>query len=109
MTSFFAIRTWVRSKSKSKSKSHWVPLAAASAFAVVSLAGTAQAQWPVGLPELTYPKDNPASEEKIALGRMLYFDKRLSADNSVSCASCHDPKLGWSNNDATAVGVGGRT
>ena len=66
------------------------------------------AQFPVGLPELTYPEDNPSTEGKIALGRMLYFDKRLSADNSVSCASCHDPKMGWSNNDATAVGVGGK-
>jgi cytochrome c peroxidase len=66
------------------------------------------AQFPVGIPELAHPKDNPSTEAKIALGRMLYFDKRLSADNSVSCASCHDPKFGWSNNDATAVGVGGQ-
>src|SRR5689334_8068881 len=102
MKSFFAIRTWVRSKTKSC----LVPLAVASIY--VALAASAQAQWPVGLPELTYPKDNPADEQKIALGRMLYFEKRLSADNSVSCASCHDPKMGWSNNDATAVGVGGQ-
>lgn len=67
-----------------------------------------QAAPPVGLPEVTHPKDNPTSDAKVELGRMLYFDKRLSADNTVSCASCHDPKLGWSNNDATAVGVGGQ-
>lgn len=67
-----------------------------------------QAAPPVGLPELTYPKDNPHDDAKVELGRMLYFDKRLSADNTVSCASCHDPKFGWSNNDATAVGVGGQ-
>ncbi len=36
------------------------------------------------------PKDNPMSLEKVALGRMLFNDVRLSADNSVSCASCHD-------------------
>ncbi len=72
------------------------------------ISSAAMAQHPAGLPELTHPKDNPSSEAKIALGRMLYFDKRLSADNSVSCASCHDPKYGWSNNDATAVGVGGK-
>lgn len=67
-----------------------------------------QAAPPIGLPELAYPKDNPQDEAKVELGRMLYFDKRLSADNTVSCASCHDPKFGWSNNDATAVGVGGQ-
>lgn len=68
----------------------------------------AQSAPPVGLPEVTHPKDNPSSDAKVELGRMLYFDKRLSADNTVSCASCHDPKMGWSNNDATAVGVGGQ-
>lgn len=89
-------------------------LPAAACVAAVAygvLAGStapAQTKWPTGLPELEYPEDNPHSPEKVELGRMLYFDKRLSADNSVSCASCHDPKLGWSNNDATAVGVGGK-
>jgi cytochrome c peroxidase len=63
---------------------------------------------PLGLPAVVHPKDNPTSEAKIELGRQLYFDKRLSADNTVSCASCHDPQYGWSNNDATAVGVGGQ-
>ena len=69
---------------------------------------SAQAAPPVGLPEVTHPQDNPSTDDKVELGRMLYFDKRLSADNTVSCASCHDPKMGWSNNDATAVGVGGQ-
>ena len=69
---------------------------------------SAQAAPPVGLPEVTHPQDNPTTDAKVELGRMLYFDKRLSADNTVSCASCHDPKMGWSNNDATAVGVGGQ-
>ncbi len=63
---------------------------------------------PAGLPEVAHPQDNPLTDAKVELGRMLYFDKRLSADNTVSCASCHDPKFGWSNNDATAVGVGGQ-
>ncbi len=65
-------------------------------------------QLPQGLPAMSIPKDNPASPEKIELGKQLYFDKRLSADNTVSCASCHDPKKGWSNGDSTAVGVGGQ-
>lgn len=63
---------------------------------------------PLGLKELPTVSDNPPTEEKIALGKQLYFEPRLSSDNSVSCASCHDPKKGWSNSDATAVGVDGQ-
>lgn len=62
---------------------------------------------PLGLPPLKYPADNPPTPEKIELGRMLYFDPRLSADNTISCASCHDPQKGWSNGEAVATGVGG--
>jgi len=39
------------------------------------------------------------------LGKMLYFDKRLSADNTVSCATCHDPQKGWSDGDPVSTGV----
>lgn len=62
---------------------------------------------PAGLPEIKYPKDNPPTEAKIKLGKQLYFDKRLSDDNTISCASCHDPAKGWSNGEAVATGVGG--
>jgi cytochrome c peroxidase len=44
--------------------------------------------------------------EKVELGKQLYFDRRLSQDNSVSCADCHDPKRGWSNGEAVATGFG---
>lgn len=68
---------------------------------------------PAGLPALTIPKNNPMTKAKVELGKQLYFDKRLSIDNTVSCASCHDPKKGWSNDDATAEGTksqrGGRS
>ncbi len=63
---------------------------------------------PLGLKALPAVADNPITPEKVALGRQLYFEPRLSADNTVSCASCHDPKKGWSNGDATAVGVDGQ-
>ncbi|MGH7130012.1 MAG: cytochrome-c peroxidase, partial [Planctomycetaceae bacterium] len=63
---------------------------------------------PAGLPEFTHPKDNPITAEKILLGKQLYFDKRLSKDRSISCASCHDPKKGWSNGEPNAEGVGGQ-
>ncbi|MCA9113991.1 MAG: c-type cytochrome [Planctomycetaceae bacterium] len=64
-------------------------------------------QVPVGLGKLIEPEDNVATAEKIALGKQLYFDKRLSGDNTVSCASCHDPAKGFSNGAQFATGVGG--
>jgi len=62
---------------------------------------------PLGLKKVREPKDNPSSNAKIALGRQLYFDGRLSSDNTISCASCHDPAKGWSNGEQFATGVGG--
>lgn len=63
---------------------------------------------PLGLPKVEHPKDNPPTPEKIELGKQLFFDKRLSADNSISCASCHDPNKGWSNGEQFATGVAGK-
>jgi cytochrome c peroxidase len=63
---------------------------------------------PLGLPSVPVPSDNPMTAEKIALGKQLYFDGRLSADNKVSCASCHDPAKGFSNGDRFATGVEGK-
>lgn len=71
-------------------------------------ADTAENEPPLGLKPLPVVKDNPQTPEKISLGKQLYFDPRLSSDNTVSCASCHDPKQGWSNGEATAVGVDGQ-
>ncbi|MCB1214539.1 MAG: c-type cytochrome [Deltaproteobacteria bacterium] len=65
---------------------------------------------PLGLDEdLNIPEDNPLTAEKVELGKLLYFDKRLSLDKTVSCASCHnpDPKLGWSDGKAVSDGVQG--
>ena len=55
---------------------------------------------PLGLKPVPVPADNPLTPEKVELGKQLYFDPRLSCDDTVSCASCHDPKKGWSNGDA---------
>ncbi len=63
---------------------------------------------PLGLRELKIPEDNPLTKEKIELGKQLYFDKRLSRDNTLSCASCHDPKKGWTNGDRFATGIKGQ-
>ena len=62
---------------------------------------------PLGLPPVPYPADNPPTAETIALGRKLFYDTKLSRDNSLSCASCHNPKLAFSNGSRLAVGVGG--
>lgn len=63
---------------------------------------------PAGLPAVLHPSDNPSTPEKVALGKQLYFDGRLSADNKVSCATCHDPAKGFSNGEQFATGVEGK-
>src|SRR5262245_47363370 len=54
------------------------------------------------------PPDNPLTEAKVALGRRLFFDPILSADNTVACASCHNPAHGFASPEPRAVGVQGR-
>ena len=53
---------------------------------------------------ISFPKDNPYTPEKAALGKKLYFDTRLSVTSAQSCASCHSPGFGWG--DGLALGVG---
>ncbi len=83
-------------------------------LAAAGLAGPAAAsdlelgKAPLGLKPLAVPTDNPLTAEKVELGKQLYFDKRLSRDDTISCASCHDPKKGWSNGEAFATGVRGQ-
>jgi len=65
---------------------------------------------PLGLPATPVPSNNPITKEKIALGRKLFFDRRLSLNNTFSCAMCHVPEQGFSHNElATAVGLEGRS
>ena len=54
---------------------------------------------PLGLDEraLVVPADNPLTQEKIALGQQLFFDRRWSKTRTVSCSSCHQPQRGWSD------------
>lgn len=63
---------------------------------------------PLGLPPLSWPTANPYSAGKVALGRYLYFDRRLSADDSVSCASCHDPRHAFTDGAPVSTGIGGQ-
>jgi cytochrome c peroxidase len=67
---------------------------------------------PLGLPADTWtfyiPADNRLTAEKVALGRQLFFDPLLSADGTISCASCHQPQRGFADAEPLAVGIGGR-
>jgi cytochrome c peroxidase len=62
---------------------------------------------PLGLPSIPIPADNPPTLEKIALGRKLFYDTKLSKNNALSCASCHNPKLGFTDGRQLSKGVGG--
>jgi cytochrome c peroxidase len=55
------------------------------------------------------PAHNPLTPAKVELGRQLYFDKRLSRDGTVSCATCHDPAKGWADAAPVSTGIGGQT
>jgi cytochrome c peroxidase len=59
----------------------------------------------LGLPPLTIPTDNPQTAEKIKLGQLLFNDKRLSADGSVSCASCHRSDTAFTDGLPVSKGI----
>lgn len=60
------------------------------------------------LPAVRVPADNPQTAAKVALGHQLFFDPRLSADDTISCATCHDPETAWANHHPVDTGIGGR-
>lgn len=64
-------------------------------------------QVPAGLGAIPWPEDNPYTEKKAELGRYLFFDKRLSGDGTVSCATCHDPAKGFTDQISVSVGIQG--
>ena len=59
-------------------------------------------------PKMVQRDDNPDTPEKIELGRMLFFDPVLSGDNTISCAHCHHPDLGFSDNRGLSMGNNGK-
>ena len=59
------------------------------------------------LPEVPVPADNPITPAKVELGRLLFFDDRLSGDVGTSCASCHDPRYGWGDGNGVSRGYAG--
>jgi cytochrome c peroxidase len=64
---------------------------------------------PIEMTRAAIPADNPQTPEKISLGQKLFFDRRLSVDGTVSCSTCHDPALAFTDRKRTSVGVKGRT
>jgi cytochrome c peroxidase len=63
---------------------------------------------PLGLMPIIWPGDNPYSPLKAELGRLLFFDTRLSADGTVSCATCHNPKLAFTDGLPVSAGIQGK-
>lgn len=62
---------------------------------------------PSHFPQMPIPADNPMTEEGVLLGRMLFYEKQLSLDGSISCGSCHAPSKSFSDSVAFSLGVNG--
>jgi cytochrome c peroxidase len=67
-----------------------------------------QVGFPTALTDSAIPKDNPQTPEKIALGERLFFDGRVSANGTVACASCHQPRLAFTDGRPLSVGIHNR-
>ncbi len=62
---------------------------------------------PSWLPAPSVPRDNPMSDAKVELGRRLFYDKRLSLDGTMSCATCHEQARAFTDGRTTSLGVSG--
>ncbi len=65
---------------------------------------------PLGLEQdgLMIPEDNPLTKEKVELGKLLFFDQRLSANETVACASCHLPAMAFTDGQPVSTGIHGQ-
>jgi cytochrome c peroxidase len=94
--------------------SHWRRIVAGAALLLAAHASLGQDdnleklkvgyKRPASIP---FPAQNPYTPEKAALGKMLFFDPRLSRDQNLNCASCHNPSFGWEVPFAKAIGAAG--
>jgi len=77
---------------------------------VCARAGEYKVDFPLGIDGDAFkvPDDNPMSEAKVELGKLLYFDARLSVDATISCASCHDPAKGFTDQQQFSTGFKGQ-
>ncbi|HEY6457875.1 MAG TPA: cytochrome c peroxidase [Steroidobacteraceae bacterium] len=87
----------------------WTLLLTALPALGTAQAGPAPFAWhlPRGFPTPFVPADNPMSAAKVALGRRLFFETKLSVTGRYSCASCHDPARSYTDGRARAVGATG--
>lgn len=94
---------------QSQMPSHGVvsPVSAASADPVKATEPDYRWAIPEGFPEPSVPEDNPMTLAKVDLGRHLFYDKRLSVDGSLSCASCHEQEKAFSDGKTLPEGVHG--
>ena len=95
------------SKVMKKTVSAWA-LAGASVLAIAT--GAIAAERPAGLAPLgdpPIPADNPQTPEKIELGKLLFFDPRLSGNGAMPCSACHLPDAGWDFPDKISLGYPG--
>jgi cytochrome c peroxidase len=97
------------------------PVETATAMASTTASATAEAKplppmpaaaplaaTPNPLPELKVPAENALTAEKAALGKQLFFDKRLSKDGAFSCETCHLPEKGWTDGKALSTKADGK-
>ncbi|GGG49519.1 cytochrome c peroxidase [Chelatococcus composti] len=107
-------RSRLRAVSGRTARPPW--LAAACAAAIVLGAGLSSAEAPSSVPAdilaaFARPAQRPSATKddarQVALGRALFFDTRLSGDGSLSCASCHDPQLGFADGVPLGSGIAG--
>ncbi|MGE0385403.1 MAG: MbnH family di-heme enzyme [Gammaproteobacteria bacterium] len=82
---------------------------AAMVLAPVLVAGAPGWDIPAWVPPPREPADNPATPAKVELGRHLFHDRRLSADQSMACATCHEQARAFTDGKAAATGVTGQT
>ena len=90
-----------------KYRGPWL-LAAVAAAVILGSSDAEEPQAPLGLPAIFWPDDNLYPDEKAELGRLLYFDKRLSSDGTVACASCHSSEFAFTDGEAFSTGIGGQ-
>ena len=86
--------------------SSWIATPAANAVTATEY----KLKMPFGLEEtaVVIPADNPLTVQKIELGRTLFFDKRLSNDNTIACASCHLAQFAFTDAKPVSTGIGGQ-
>ena len=82
-------------------------LFASSILTVSAIASSDMLKW-IMPKEAPSPANNKTTPERVELGKLLYFDARLSKSSQISCATCHHPEKGWSDAVPKAIGVHGR-